>query len=49
MPHVHLNDNCHRKVLFISDSVKKIKKSLVPHANCLKKLPGNQVIKFIWP
>ena len=27
MPRVHLNDNCHGKVLFISDSVKKNKKS----------------------
>ena len=45
MPRVRLNDNCHGKVLFISDSVKKIKAS----CKLLKKLPENQVIKFIWP
>ena len=28
MPRVRLNDNCHGKVLFISDSVKNIKKAL---------------------
>ena len=45
MPRVRLNDNCHGKVLFILDSVKK------NHPSCklLKKLPENQVIKFIWP
>ena len=46
MARIRLNDNCHGKVLFISDSVKK-----KPCASCklLKKLPENQVIKFIWP
>ena len=46
MPRVRLNDNCHGKVLFISDSEKKQKKL---SCKLLKKLPENQVIKFIWP
>ena len=50
MPRIRLNDNCHGKVLFISDSVKKQRK-IKPRPSCklLKKLAENQVIKFIWP
>ena len=42
MPRVRLNDNCHGKVLFISDSMKKKKPR--PSCKLLKKLPENQVI-----
>ena len=49
MPRVRLNDNCHGKVFFISDSVKKKEKKPRPSCKLLKKLPENQVIKFIWP
>ena len=44
MPRVRLNDNCHGKVLFISDSVKK---SLVPHANCLKNCPRTKYLIYM--
>ena len=43
MPRVRLNDNCHGKVLFISDSVKKIKKasSLMQIVKKIAREPSN--------
>ena len=43
MPRVRLNDNCHGKVLFISDSVKKKKKtsSLMQIVKKIAREPSN--------
>ena len=45
MPRVRLNDNCHGKVLFISERKKKASSLM----QIVKKIAREPVIKFIWP